>query len=137
VRLPRSAFRASYPEWIARHRLAIVAGAASLAAVGAALALTLALPGGLAVALAECAIAGGIGAAVELPDGLDPYAEAPGQAFVVSGSPEALTRAAGQDGGLVTIIGTVTGASLRIEGQLELAVSELDRVWQSGLAEFL
>ena len=41
MRLPRSAFRASYPEWIARHRLSIVAGAASLAAVGAAVALTL------------------------------------------------------------------------------------------------
>ena len=41
MRLPRPAFRASYPEWIARHRLSIVAGAASLAAVGAAVALTL------------------------------------------------------------------------------------------------
>src|SRR5205807_7383393 len=41
--------------------------------------------GGVAVALAECCIAGGIGARVELPDGLDPFAEAPGCAYVVSG----------------------------------------------------
>jgi predicted exporter len=41
VRLPWSAFWRSYPEWIARHRVAIVAGAAVLAAVAAALAFTL------------------------------------------------------------------------------------------------
>ena len=41
--------------------------------------------GGLAVAIAECCIAGGIGARVRLPAGLDPFAEAPGRAFVVSG----------------------------------------------------
>ena len=41
--------------------------------------------GGLAVAVAECCIAGAIGASVKLPAGVDPFAEAPGQAFVVSG----------------------------------------------------
>src|SRR5581483_8690288 len=42
--------------------------------------------GGLAVALAECCIAGGLGATVTLPGGLDPFAEAPGRACVVSGA---------------------------------------------------
>ena len=41
--------------------------------------------GGIAVALAECCIAGGIGARVRLPEGLAPFGEAPGRAFVVSG----------------------------------------------------
>ena len=44
--------------------------------------------GGIAVALAECCIAGQIGATVELPAGIEPFAEAPGRAFIVSG-PEA------------------------------------------------
>ena len=41
--------------------------------------------GGLAVAIAECCIAGGIGASVELPADLELFGEAPGRAFVVSG----------------------------------------------------
>jgi phosphoribosylformylglycinamidine synthase len=93
--------------------------------------------GGLAVALAECAIAGELGAEVTLPDGLDPFAEAPGQAFVVSGPAEILERAAGANGELVRIIGRVSGTRLEIEDQLDLAVSELHDVWQRGLARFV
>jgi phosphoribosylformylglycinamidine synthase len=93
--------------------------------------------GGLAVALAECAIAGELGAEVTLPDGLDPFAEAPGQAFVVSGPAEILERAAAANGELVRIIGRVSGTRLEIEDQLDLAVSELHDVWQRGLARFV
>src|SRR6478672_4197949 len=46
--------------------------------------------GGVAVALAECCIAGSIGATVALPEGIDPFAESPGQGFIVSGSEDAL-----------------------------------------------
>jgi len=93
--------------------------------------------GGLAVALAESAIAGEIGAKVTLPAGLDPFAEAPGQAFLVSGSAETLGQAAERAGDQVKVIGTVGGSRLRIDGQLDLAVSELDQVWQRGLAQFV
>ncbi len=93
--------------------------------------------GGLAVALAESAIAGQIGAEVTLPPGLDPFAEAPGQAFLVSGPSETLAQAAQRAGDLVKVIGTVGGSRLRIDGQLDLAVSELDQVWQRGLAQFV
>jgi phosphoribosylformylglycinamidine synthase len=93
--------------------------------------------GGLAVALAECAIAGEIGADIALPSGLDPFAEAPGQAFLVSGSAEALAQSAQRDGDLVKVIGSVGGSRLHIEDQLDLAVSELDEVWQRGLAQFV
>ncbi|MFL5824037.1 MAG: phosphoribosylformylglycinamidine synthase subunit PurL, partial [Solirubrobacteraceae bacterium] len=89
--------------------------------------------GGLAVALAECAVAGGLGASLSLPEGLDPFAEAPGRAFVVSGPQEALT----QPGAPVIILGTVGGSELRIEGHLEVAVSELRGVWERGLEEFV
>ena len=48
--------------------------------------------GGLATALAECAIAGGRGARVRLPAGLDPFGEDFGTGFVVSGPPRGLHR---------------------------------------------
>jgi len=85
--------------------------------------------GGLAVAIAECCIAGRIGATVSLPEGLDPFAEAPGRAFIVSGREEDL---AGH-----TIIGRVGGDTLELKGQLRLAVSELHHVRERGLAGFL
>ena len=93
--------------------------------------------GGLAVALAECAIAGGIGAAVELPDGVEPFAEAPGRAFVVSAPPQDLERLSAQAAVPVVILGTVGGHELRIDGGLEVPISELTEAWRGGLAGFL
>ena len=46
--------------------------------------------GGIAVALAECCIHGWLGATITLPEGLDPFGEDFGTAFLVSGSAEAL-----------------------------------------------
>jgi len=85
--------------------------------------------GGVTVALAECCIAGGLGASVRLPNGLDPFGEAPGRAFIVSGPIEALA-------GFV-VIGEVGGEMLAIEGVLELAVSELRDARDAGLAEWV
>jgi len=85
--------------------------------------------GGIAVALAECCVAGGLGATVALPEGLDPFAEAPGRAFIVSGSPEALAG--------LQVIGRVGGDELEVAGQLEVAVSELHEARERGLAKFL
>jgi phosphoribosylformylglycinamidine synthase II len=76
--------------------------------------------GGLATALAECAIAGQIGAAVALAVELDLFGEDLGTGFIVTGFPEALSRL-----DAVTVIGTVTGTSLCIDGQLEVPVAEL------------
>ena len=81
--------------------------------------------GGIAVALAECCIAGGIGARVRLPEGLDPFGEDFGTGFVVSGTPEALAG--------MTMIGEVGGDALEIEGLLKLAVSELAAAHRGGL----
>ncbi len=85
--------------------------------------------GGIAVAIAECCIAGQIGASATLPAGLDPFAEAPGRAFVVSGPEAAL-------GGL-TIIGRVGGECLQIDGFAKLPVSELRDVHGRGLSRYL
>jgi phosphoribosylformylglycinamidine synthase len=85
--------------------------------------------GGVAVALAECCIAGGVGASVRLPRGLDPFGEAPGRGFVVSGSREALA-------GFV-IIGEVGGDVLDIDGLLSVAVSELRSAREGGLSEWV
>jgi len=85
--------------------------------------------GGVAVALAECCVAGGLGASVRLPHGLDPFGEAPGRAFIVSGPAEGLT-------GFV-VIGEVGGEVLRIEDLLELAVCDLREARDSGLAEWV
>jgi phosphoribosylformylglycinamidine synthase II len=85
--------------------------------------------GGIAVAIAECCIAGQIGATVTLPEDLDPFAEAPGRAFIVSGPDEALTG--------LTVIGRVGGAALELEGRLKVAVSELFAAREHGLVEYM
>jgi phosphoribosylformylglycinamidine synthase len=81
--------------------------------------------GGIAVALAECCAPGRIGAWVTLPPGLDPFGEALGRAFIVSGPAEALAG--------LNVIGTVGGDALAIDGVLELAVSEIAAALHQGL----
>ncbi len=85
--------------------------------------------GGVACALGECCVAGGLGASVRLPRGLDPFGEAPGRAFIVSGPREALA-------GFV-VIGEVGGEVLAIEGLLSVGVSELRAARDGGLSEWV
>ena len=85
--------------------------------------------GGVATALAECCIAGGIGASVRLPLGLDPFGEAPGRGFIVSGPPEALA-------GFV-MIGSVESDRLIIDGLLDVAVSDLHEARETGLSQWV
>ncbi len=93
--------------------------------------------GGIAVALAECCMAGGMGASIELSAELDLFAEAPGRGFVVSGSAESLRQwEEGKPSARCTIIGGVGGSSLDISGRLTVSVDELDRAWSKGLAQF-
>ena len=85
--------------------------------------------GGIAVALAECCIAGSIGATVTLPNGIDLFAEALGQGFIVSGPAAALAD--------MTVIGRVGGSELAIDGELALAVSALRDAREHGLAKLV
>jgi len=90
--------------------------------------------GGLAVALAECCIAGQIGARVRVEDSLSSlFGEAPG-GFIVSGAPEQLARISGAP---VELIGQTGGTALEIEaGECGLTAS-LDELTEahSALAE--
>jgi phosphoribosylformylglycinamidine synthase II len=89
--------------------------------------------GGVAVALAECCIAGGIGARVAYDGEL--FAEGPG-AFVVSGPRESLARF----GAAALELGEVGGDTLVIGGPptaLEVEVDELTRTHRDGLAALL
>jgi phosphoribosylformylglycinamidine synthase len=85
--------------------------------------------GGAAVALAECSIAGGIGARVGLPEGLDPFGEDLGTAFLVSGDAAALEG--------LEVIGTVGGERLVIEDLLDVEVSKLQDSHGGGLDALL
>jgi phosphoribosylformylglycinamidine synthase II len=89
--------------------------------------------GGLAVAVAECCIAGGRGAELTL-ETAEPalFGEGPG-AFVVSGPRDAFAAF----GSAATIIGTVGGDTLRIADALAVDVRELAGVHAGGLAGFL
>ena len=96
--------------------------------------------GGIAVALAESCLAGGIGARVrlEVSGTLEQalFGEAPG-GFLLSG-PQAALRELGQRVPL-QLIGTVGGEALAIEaggGGLEVALSELAGAHEGGLEEY-
>ena len=91
--------------------------------------------GGLAVALAESCLGGGIGARIDFGAPADEallFGEGPG-AFVVSGPREALARF----GGAARVIGAVGGDALSIEGVLDVPLAELSRTHAGGLAELL
>jgi phosphoribosylformylglycinamidine synthase subunit PurL len=87
--------------------------------------------GGVAVALAECCIAGGIGAHVDL-SGIPLFAEGPG-AFVVSGPREAMSAF----GPAARVIGEVGRDALAIHGELNVPVADLTRAHADGLAAIL
>jgi phosphoribosylformylglycinamidine synthase len=79
--------------------------------------------GGLAVALAECCLGGGVGARVELPTDLEYlFGECSG-AFLVSGERVVLESLAGKTE--VRAIGVVAGESLRVGAHTAIALPEL------------
>ncbi|MDP9373516.1 MAG: phosphoribosylformylglycinamidine synthase subunit PurL [Chloroflexota bacterium] len=106
--------------------------------------------GGLAVALAECAIVGGCGARIErrtldillaANDGrLDRalFGEAPSRIIMtidINGNLANLERVAREHGLDVLVLGTTGGDALEIEGLLSVPVAELRAAWEGGLAE--
>jgi phosphoribosylformylglycinamidine synthase len=85
--------------------------------------------GGILVAIAECCIATGLGAIINLPDDIDPFGEDFGTAFIVSGPTEGLEG--------LPVIGAVGGRDLVVNDLLNVAVSELSQVHAQGLSALL
>jgi phosphoribosylformylglycinamidine synthase subunit PurL len=91
--------------------------------------------GGLAVALAECCIAGSLGASITLAGGLSAeklFGEAPSR-VLVSISPErcASARQVLEAAGVPTIeLGQVEGDRLTIQGDIDVPVAELEATWK-------
>jgi phosphoribosylformylglycinamidine synthase II len=85
--------------------------------------------GGLACALAECCIAGDVGARVELPGVKEAslFGEGPG-GVVVAGPREAVESLEG-----AVLIGEVGGDALEIAGSLSLPVAELASVYEGAI----
>ena len=89
--------------------------------------------GGVAVALAECCVAGGLGAEVSVDTAEAAlFGEGPG-AFLVSGPQDAFTAF----GAAATVIGSVGGDELRIAGALSIPVGELAAVHAGGLTALM
>jgi len=85
--------------------------------------------GGVAVALAECCIEGGLGAQL---DGLEPVAEAlfgEGPGGVVIAGPADVVEAVGG----ARVIGTVGGAALEIQGAVSLPIGELRAAYEGAI----
>jgi phosphoribosylformylglycinamidine synthase len=85
--------------------------------------------GGVAVALAECCIEGGLGAQL---DGLEPVAEAlfgegPG-GVVIAGPADVVEAVSG-----ARVIGTVGGAALEIQGAVSLPIGELRAAYEGAI----
>ena len=99
--------------------------------------------GGLAVALAESAIAGSVGFQVDIPgDGrVDGLLFGEGQSRIVVSLPEedlAAVRALAADHGVpCTVIGRVQGDAIVLGDKVSAPLASAQRAWQNGVAEAL
>jgi phosphoribosylformylglycinamidine synthase II len=85
--------------------------------------------GGLAVALAECCIEGGLGATVRLASAAEAelFGEGSGGA-IIAGPPEAVKEVPGAQ-----VVGEVGGGSLEIPGVLSIAVTDLRDAYEGAI----
>jgi phosphoribosylformylglycinamidine synthase len=97
--------------------------------------------GGLLVALAEMAMASGIGAAVSVPDDADPagflFGEDQGRYVLAVRNVEAVAARAAQAGVPLLALGTTGGASLTVDGRGAISVDELRRANEAWLPAYM
>jgi len=94
--------------------------------------------GGLGVALAECALASGVGCVVEGVDGHgELFGESPGRVVVSTRNPDELCARAEQAGVPASVIGRAGGDRLVVEGLVGLSLTEVAASWRSALPEAL
>jgi phosphoribosylformylglycinamidine synthase len=93
--------------------------------------------GGLAVALAEMAILGGVGARVEVRDGIEAFSESANRVLCAL-RPErtgAFVAAAAAAGVPARVIGRAGGRRLVAEGCLDVALDEATGAWRRALPD--
>ena len=98
--------------------------------------------GGVLVALAEMAMAGGIGATVDPPRGALPahawlFGEDQGRYLITCGAPEAVLQAAKTAGVTATPIGTTGGVSLTVSGAKPISVTRLTAAHESWFPSYM
>ena len=97
--------------------------------------------GGLLVALAEMAIAGGLGASLSLPRGLPAHAAAfgedQGRYLVTTGDGSAFLARAKAAGVPAAMLGTVGGHALTVAGAGAISTDELKRIHEAWLPQYM
>ena len=98
--------------------------------------------GGLIVALAEMALAGGIGATVDSEEPALPlhawlFGENQARYILTTADPEAMLAAAEAGGVTATVIGRTGGSSLTVDGSHTISVNELRDAHETWLPEYM
>ena len=97
--------------------------------------------GGLLVALAEMAMAGGVGASAAAPAGVPAHAfwfgEDQGRYVLTTSDPEAMTARLGVAGVPARRLGTTGGDSLTVEGADAISTAELRRINEAWLPAYM
>jgi phosphoribosylformylglycinamidine synthase subunit PurL len=97
--------------------------------------------GGLLVALAEMAMAGGVGASVAAPPGVPAHAfwfgEDQSRYVLTTSDPAAVTARLGAVGVAVRRLGTTGGDSLTVEGADAISTAELRRINEAWLPAYM
>jgi phosphoribosylformylglycinamidine synthase len=90
--------------------------------------------GGLGVALAECALSSGVGCEVGgVASHRELFSESPGRVVLCSARPDQVRERAEHAGVPARVIGKAGGASLVVEGLLDLSVREVTESWRRAL----
>jgi phosphoribosylformylglycinamidine synthase subunit PurL len=94
--------------------------------------------GGLAVALAECAVASGVGCLVHGVDGPAAlFSESPSRVVVASEHPERVVALAAEAAVPARQVGSTGGDTVTVDGLLTLAVSDAARAWRRAIPDAL
>lgn len=98
--------------------------------------------GGLLAGIAEMALAGGIGAAIDPPAGALPahawlFGEDQGRYLIAVADPEPVLKAAGKAGVPAQAIGRTGGASLTVGGACTISLAELRAAHEGWLPNFM
>ena len=97
--------------------------------------------GGLLVAVADMAMAGGIGASLTLPPGLPPHAAAfgedQGRYILATPDPQGVLARAKAAGIPALIIGVTGGDALTVTGAGAISTSELKRIHEAWLPNYM